>query len=192
MVTSQEDFENEQAEIVNTVKSKEGLGGVEAKWVKFNEELACRVVKQYLKKHLPSRVRAIGPNVYIEGSPTELDLLLVTENAIPAAFTNAYRPNDVRFVVGIRNHGAAGRSFPPELLIEFETLRERHADLKFAYLAIRVRNRADDVKGTPGESHGKAVQSGYRAFYLAESQNQEIISGQWQQFVNHVTGNTTS
>jgi len=192
MATTQEDFENEQAEIVNTVKSKEGFGGVEAKWDKFNEELACRVVKQYLKKHLPSRVRVIGPNAYIEGSPTELDLLLVTENAIPAAFTNAYRPNDVRFVIGIRSHGSVDRSFPPELLLEFEALRELHADLKFAYLAIRARSPPDEVKVAPGVSPGKVVQLGYRAFYLAESENQEIISAQWQQFVNHITGNTTS
>jgi hypothetical protein len=77
-------------------------------------------------------------------------------------------------------------------LLEFEALRERHVDLKFAYLAIRAGNQTEDVKTAPNKSSEKAVQSGYSAFYLAELENQEIISGQWKQFVNHVTENAQS
>jgi hypothetical protein len=197
MTTTHEDFENEQAEIVNTVKSKEGRsegsGGEEGRWSKFNEELACRVVKQYMKKHLPTRIRVIGPNAYIEGSPTELDLLLVTENAIPAAFTNAYRPDDVKFVIGVRSQGSSDREFPSKLLLEFETLRERHTELKFAYLAIRAaRNHKEDTAASHDRQLSKFLESGYRAFFLAESERQEIIPGQWRQFVNHVTENASA
>jgi hypothetical protein len=54
---ARDDFETEQADIACIVKSKErrtdSIGRTRFKWNKFNGDLACRVVKQFLKKHLP-------------------------------------------------------------------------------------------------------------------------------------------
>jgi hypothetical protein len=129
----------------------------------------------------------IGPNAYIEGYPTELDLLLVSENAIPAAFTNAYRPNEVRFVIDIKSNDYSDREFASKLLLEFEALRERHIGLNFAYLAIRVtRNHKGVAEKSNVRELSKILEKCYRGFCLVESEIQGIIRGQWREFVNHV------
>jgi len=137
----QDRFETEQADIVEVIESRErrseGLEENGLRWDKYNEDLACRVVKEFLKKHLPKEVKVVGPNVYIDGYPTEFDLLLVTEDAIPAAFTNAYRDRDVRFIIDVKSHGYTDLEFPSKLLSEFETLTERYKNLNCTYLTIR-------------------------------------------------------
>ena len=106
---SQDDFETEQADILSVIRAREprteDAPGTRFRWKKFNRDLVCRVVREFLRKHLPKGVKIAGPNAYIEGYPTEFDLLLVTEDALPAAFTNAYRDSEVRFVIEIKSHG---------------------------------------------------------------------------------------
>jgi len=189
MNSAKVDFEDEQAEIVNIVKSKErrieGFGD-EARWSKFNEDLACRVVKQFLKRHLPQHVRLVGPNVYIEGLPTELDLLLVTENAIPAAFTNAYRDNEVRFMIDVKSHRSMNREDSSELSSEFEALQEHCKEMTYAFLTIlETSNLAGEGVSNRIAALNQILAPRGKAFCLAESEPQEVIPGQWWQFVHH-------
>ncbi len=120
MESLSDDFDIEQAEIVKIIKSKERLTdtsrGTKFSWNKLNVDLAHRVVKEFLRKRLPKQVKVVGPNVYIDGYPVEFDLLLVTEGAIPAAFTNAYRDGEVRFVIEVKSHGYMAREFPEQVL----------------------------------------------------------------------------
>jgi len=190
--TSSEDFENEQAEIVNIIKSKEQRSeydGTKFKWNKFNEDLACRVVKEFLKKHLPKQVKVVGPNAYIEGYPNEFDLLLVTENAIPAAFTNAYRNTDVRFVIEVKSHGYTDQERPPKLLSEFEDIRKRYRNVNCTSLTISETLEPKRDGSSYFRDLKDALGPRYEAFCLADSRIQELIPGQWKQFVSHVTEN---
>ena len=193
----QDRFESEQADIVNIVESRErrseGVEETGSQWNKFNGDLACRVVKEFLKKHLPKEVKVVGPNVYIDGYPTEFDLLLVTEDAIPAAFTNAYRDRDVRFIIQMKSHRYTNLEFPSKLLSEFKALTERYKNLNCTYLTIRetlTHNREASISHI--EELKKVLEPKYRAFCLAESRAQEIIPGQWRQFVNHVSTGTST
>jgi len=189
--TALDDFEREQADIVNTIKSKERrteeTRETRFQWNKFNGDLACRVVKEFLRKHLPRQVKAVGPNAYIDGYPTEFDLLIVTEDAIPAAFTNAYLDSEVRLVIEVKSHGYMNRDFPSKLLTEFQTIQGRYKNVNCTYLTIR------ETWNTKGESSisylrelKKVLEPKYQVFCLAESRTQELIPGQWRQFVNHV------
>ena len=189
MPSSQEDFEIEQKDIVNLVKSKErrseGDGG--AKWSKFDADLACRVVKQFLKKHLPQELKIVGPNVYIDGYPTEFDLLLVTHTAIPAAFTNAYRDQEVRLVIEVESHGRIDHEISSKLATEFENLCFSYRNIKCTYLTIR--EAGNDEKTSTGHiaELKKLLEPNCPIFCLAESTTYELIPGQWREFVNHVT-----
>ena len=186
------DFDTEQAEIVriieNMERKSEGVEGASFRWNKFNGDLACRVVREYLRKHLPKEVKVAGPNAYIEGYPTEFDLLLVTEDALPAAFTNAYRDHEVRFIIEVKSHGYMNREFPSRLLSEFEAVRERYANVNCTCLTIR---ETPMPKREAAVSYlrelKKILEPKYRVFCLAESRSGELVSGgQWHQFVSHI------
>jgi hypothetical protein len=188
----QDEFEIEQADIVRTIRDKERrtetAGGTKFSWNKFNGDLACPVVKQFLKKRLPRNFKLVGPNAYIEGYPTEFDLLLVTESAIPAAFTNAYQEDEVRFVIEVKSHGYMDREFPSRLLKEFETVQARYKNVSCAYLTIRETwNPKREGSISFVRELKKVLEPKYQVFCLAESRTHELIPGQWRQFVNHLS-----
>jgi len=156
-------------------------------WNKFNQDLACRVVKEFLKKHVPKRIKVVGPYAYIEGYPAELDLVLVTEDAIPAAFTNAYRDTDVRFVVEVKSHGYMNQGFPSKLLSEFDAIHARFKNVDCTYLAIRETwNPTGEAPTSSIRELKEVLEPKHRAFCLAELRTGELIPGQWRQFVNHI------
>ena len=124
-----DDFDIEQAEIIRIIESNEKRTAEYAGnfvWSRFNGDIVCRVVKQFLRKHLSTQVKLVGPNAYIEGYPTEFDLLLVAGSAIPAAFTNAYRDSEVRFVIEVTSHGDMADELPEQLLSQFKTLLKEY------------------------------------------------------------------
>jgi hypothetical protein len=129
----------------------------------------------------------VGPTAYIEGYPVEFDLLQVTENAIPAAFTSAYREDEVCFVIKVKNHGYMGQEFSSKLLSEFEGLRDRYKNVKCSCLTIQ---ETWNPKGDESTNYVRELKSvlepKYSVFCLADSRTQEPIPGQWRQFVNHV------
>jgi hypothetical protein len=189
--TPSDDFDIEQEDIVKIIKSKERVaetfGGKKFIWNKFNGDLACRVVKQFLKRHMPTQVKVVGPSVYIEGYPAEFDLLLVAESALPAAFTNAYRDSEVQFVIEVKSHGHMAPDYPEELLSQFRTLREQYPNVNAAYLTIRETwNPKRENSISYVKELKRALGPQFRVFCLAEPRTNEIIRGQWREFVSHL------
>lgn len=187
-----DDFDIEQEDIVKIIKSKERVaetfGGKKFEWNTFNGDLACRVVKQFLKMHVPTQVKVVGPSVYIEGYPAEFDLMLVAESAIPAAFTNAYRDSDVQFVVEVKSHGHMAPDYPEELLSQFRTLREQYPTVNCTHLTIRETwNPTRENSISYVKELKRALEPQFRVFCLAEPRTHEIIPGQWREFVNHLS-----
>ncbi len=179
----------EQQEIVSTIRTSEKRaatsGGRKYSWNKFNGDLVCRVVKVFLKHRLPSNLKLVGPNVYIDGYPTEFDLLLVNQNAIPRAFTNAYRNEEVRFVIEVKSHGYMRHDYPQKLLCDFDALRRYYPNINCVYLTIRETwktTKSGSISYV--EDMKRTLEPKYRAFCLAESRTQEIVPGQWREFVN--------
>jgi len=186
-----DDFEIEQADIVRIIETKEGRTEVPARnefaWNKFNSDLACRVVKQFLKKYLPEELKVVGPNAYIDGHPTELDLLLVTESAIPEAFTNAYREGEVRCAIEVENQAQLTLGLPEQLFSQFTTLQNQYPHVNCTYLSIREPwnpERAGSV--SPMTDLRKTLEPKFRVFCLSESRTQKIVPRQWREFVNHI------
>jgi hypothetical protein len=187
-----DDFDIEQTDIVKIIESKERrtetAGRGEFGWNKFNGDIACRVVKQFMKKHLPDLVKVVGPNAYIDGYPVECDLLLVTEGAIPEAFTNAYRDEDVRGVIKVKSHGDMTREFPEQLLSQFTALQMQFPNVNCTYLTIRETSGPKrDASISYVRELKEALEPRYRVFCLSESRTHGIILGQWREFVNHLS-----
>jgi hypothetical protein len=186
-----DDFDIEQEDILQIIKAKERAtetsGETKAEWVKFNGDLACRVVKQFLKMHMPTQVKVVGPGVYVEGYPAEFDLMLVSESAIPAAFTNAYRNSEVQFVIQVGSHSLMAPDNHEELLSQFRSLREQYPTVNCTHLAIREDWNPNGEKSTSYiEEVKRAFEPQFRVFCLAEHRAYNIIPGQWREFVSHL------
>lgn len=186
-----DDFEVEQEDIVRIIESKERITetfeGKEFNWNKFNEDVACRVVKQFLKRHVLTQVKVVGPNVYVEGHPTEFDLMLVSESAIPAAFTNTYRDSEVQFVIEVKSHGHMAPDYPEELLSQFHTLRKQYPNVNCTHLTIRETwNPKKENSISVVKELKKTLEPQFRVFCLAKSRTHDLIPGQWREFVNHL------
>ena len=191
-----DDFDTEQEDIVKIIKAKERVtetfGKKKFSWNKFNGDLVCRVVKQFLKRHLPTKMKVVGPNVYIDGYPAEFDLMLVTESAIPAAFTNAYRDSEVQFVIEVKSHGNVAPDYPEELLSRFRNLREQYPNVNCTYLIIREAwNPEKDNSPSYVKQLKRALEPQFRVFSLAESRTHGIIPGQWREFVSYLATTQT-
>lgn len=189
---SSRNFDIEQADIVKTVKDNErrseNSGEKKFRWNKYNGDLACRVINEFLRKHMPTDLKIVDPNAFIDGYPTELDLLMVTGSTIPRAFTNAYRNEEVRFVIEVKSHGYMQREFPTILLSEFEALRSRFPNVNCTYVTVRETwNPKRETSISYVRELKKTLEPRYRVFCLAESRTHELIAGQWQEFVNHLT-----
>jgi hypothetical protein len=186
-----DDFNIEQKEIVEIIKNKErritNSGGEGSEWNRFNGDLACRVVKGFLKRHLPKQMKVAGPNVYIDGYPAEFDLRITIESAIPEAFTNAYSNRDLRFVIEIISQSYVSLDFPEQLLSQFTTLQKQYPNVNCTFLTIREtwNPKRDDSISYVGELR-KVLEPHYRVFCLAESRTMKLIPGQWREFVNHL------
>jgi hypothetical protein len=194
--TLSDDFDIEQAEIIKIIESNERRTTESSTgkfvWNRFNGDLVCRVVKEFLRKHLSTQVKLVGPNAYIDNYPTEFDLLLVSGSAIPAAFTNAYRDVDVRFVIEVKSHGNMAREFPEQLLSQFNTLSKQYPNVNCTHLTIRETwnpKRVDTISCVGNLQ--RVLEPQYRVFCLAESRTHEIVAGQWRAFVNHVVANAS-
>ena len=191
MESLSDDFEIEQKEIVEIVRGKErreNSGGERLEWNRFNADLVCRVVKEFLKRHLPKQMKIVGPNVYVDGYPTEFDLLLVTESAIPAAFTNAYSNLDVRFVIEIKSHSYENHALSEQLLSQFNALQKQYPNVNCTFLTIRDTWNPNSVDSTSYLGDLKKIfEPQFSVVCLAESRTMQLIPGQWRDFVNHLT-----
>lgn len=137
-------FEEEQVQLVKTVESL--LEGCKDKkgesWGKYKGDVTCRVVLDYIQRCLPETHTAVGPNVYIEGKPTEFDILVVDSQAKPLDFTAAYQANQVHRVVEVKKFGIIakwGEEYDSKLRRFHETIRNSLSDcqrVKPFYLSI--------------------------------------------------------
>jgi hypothetical protein len=77
---------------------------------KFIGDTVARIFKHYLQEEAdkisPINYKVVGPNVYIDGLPTEYDLFVVNSTATTIGLTNSYNPKDIKFVIESKTYGS--------------------------------------------------------------------------------------
>ncbi len=180
-------FEREQAEIlqivdetVRTAQSRQRMGK-RFSWNRFNRNVACRVVGDFLEKHLEPDRKPVGPGVFIRGYPVEFDLMIVRFQAGPASFTNAFEKDSVNFVVEIRSHGYINMEYPERLKSAFERITQAFPNVKCAYLSM---NETWTPKNPGSVGHIERMRGilepRYPVFCLRDSGTGDMIQGQWE------------
>lgn len=100
-------FEEEQMEILKVIEGNMRLGG--RAWNKYNGDVCCRIVKEYVEKYVSKDCKVVGPHVYAKGIPTKFDLSIVDKNAMPERYVNAYPVESIRCIIEVKKRGLYGR-----------------------------------------------------------------------------------
>jgi hypothetical protein len=94
-----------QSEIIEQANSIwDKLRGLGKKWNRFRGNTICNIVARHLEKHLPNDVKLVKL-AWVDGCPTEFDILVVDKDAMPIDFTNAYPKEQVRLLMEIKSSG---------------------------------------------------------------------------------------
>ena len=103
-----------EEENVGTTEQREVMAEVEKirkefkhrgiSWNRFRGDAISRVVAHYIEGYLPDGFKPVRL-AWIEGCPTEFDLLIVDEDAEPIGFTGAYPKDKVHLLIEIKGSG---------------------------------------------------------------------------------------
>lgn len=109
--SAQRIFESEREEIVGFCNrlhddAARYESGDSRKWSKFKGNGTAQKVKSLLNRHVEKHnARVVGPNVFLKGLPTEIDLMVVDASAKLEEFTSACNPRDVKAIIEIKMNG---------------------------------------------------------------------------------------
>lgn len=171
--------------------------GLFKKWKKYYGDTCARVFMEFILKEIPPIYTISSPNAYIEGFPTEFDLLIVNKNAIPVKHTNAYFPNQVKCGFEIKAHGTGfgGREDLEKdnknIRNNFEAVKRKYQHINFVYLTyeeVAFPKRENSIKYLDVT---KEVLKPYKVFCLKDSRRGEI-EGEWEKFVSYLNNSLQS
>jgi len=178
-------FNVEQKEIVCTIeqlsKTEKGKRFI---WNKFNGNMACNVVKYYLKKHLKSDLKVVGP-AFIEGSPLEFDLLIVDKKSKPKEFTDSYSGDSVHILIEVKSHGVFSEKALKKIKETFDDLT-KHYSKKCLYLALRESGKPKRKGSKNFIQITKNALAPYDVFILCDSRTKELYVNQWEEFIRTI------
>lgn len=198
-------LDDEQREIVERVDSllanTQGYG-----WGHFQGDVVPRVLAHYINMHLPNNRKVVGPNVYIEGVPTEFDLMVVDAESNPLPLTSAYPGEHIRCVIEVKRRGTFGKidefkkkvertkaNFDKALFMwdwdkdRLHRIKERRVNCKAAYITM---SETVNPKREGSNNYGKITRellTPYPAFILQDSRSNELQHGEWQRFIEWIT-----
>jgi len=158
-------------------------------WNSFKGDVCARCVAHYIQTHLSSKLKVVGPNVYLDGFPTEFDLLIVSEGARARQFTAAYPPTLAVACIEVKASGVFGGRKDLQGILErikndFDAIRARFPHVAFAYITIREVSQPRREGSINYLEETKRVLAPYQVFCLQDVRTKEIFEEQWDQFMH--------
>lgn len=118
--------------ILNKVEESKGRFG---KCNKFTGALTVELLKRYFAD---KGITTSAQNVYIEGIPIEIDLLIPKKDANPI-YGLLYKPEDVRVVFEIKSSGSYGKQTINRIKKSFGDIKKGNKYIKCAYITLKER-----------------------------------------------------
>ncbi|MCL4552055.1 MAG: hypothetical protein M1305_00650, partial [Candidatus Marsarchaeota archaeon] len=136
------------------------------KWNKYKGDYCARMVKDVIAHHLLSKpnLKVVGPNVFLQDLPPEIDLLIVTADAEPSRYTSVYPVDKARAWIEVKAHGTYGKKaeisgkLRGSLVKSFNEARSKNSQIKCAYLTFA--ERCNPPKNGKSESFWKLTLEG--------------------------------
>lgn len=157
-------------------------------WKKYFGDVCCRIFREFLLKEIPEKYKISYPNAYIVGFPTEFDLLILDGDAKPEKYTNAFKPEKVKFVLEIKAHGLFGGSRDLEKEIKkikekFESINKIYPFIDFVYITyqeVAFPKRIDSIHYL---DKTRELLDPYKVFCLKDSRTGKKIEGEWEKLI---------
>jgi hypothetical protein len=150
---------------------------------RFKTKLTGAVTAEVIRRHLISRGLAVSArDVFVEGNPVEVDLLVHRVGAAPMAGI-IYDPDDVRAVLEVKYSGVYDRAVLPALREKFDRLTKMRPLIHCVYVTVLER------RGFRYAATTKAL--GYPAFTLhwyQRTREDAYDSGDWEKLVSYLQG----
>ena len=162
---------------------------------------------EHIDKYIGEQgMKVAGPNAFIDGVPTEFDLLLVNSQGKPMPRTNAYDVADVRIAIEVKTSGMFGtneddvRKNPNKVFDDFKKPYQKTKNLKLAYLSIHEQG-GGVRKGKDGKLGRKYIDITHEifselskeitsvdAFILSNTRTPpDLCLDQWEKFIKFIT-----
>jgi hypothetical protein len=148
------------------------------RWNRFRGNTVSNIVASYLQRHLPDDVKILKL-AYVEGCPTEFDIMIVNEDAKPLDPTDAYQNGDIKLILEIKGAGVFyRRDEVKKRMSEMLQKCRREVGKPMVYLsAWEAKAHVNEVRDALGND---------TAFILKVEGESEPEYGEWQRFLERV------
>ena len=165
----------EDWEIIEKIENAKKQFG--AKCNKYVGAVAIEYIRLGLKQNdIPVSQR----NVFIEGVPIEIDLLIPGKNVIPKNGI-LFEPDDVLAVLEIKNSGAFGENTIKKVKRDFEIITNKNPKIRCYYVTLMERR---GYKWTVTEENlGNHV---YTLFWYFGLKERIESTGDWEKLINDI------
>ncbi|QDU27735.1 hypothetical protein ETAA8_28250 [Anatilimnocola aggregata] len=158
--------------LINTAKKDFGH-----KCSKYAGAVCAELLKHSLSRH---GVTASARDVFIDGIPIEVDLLIAREGVEPKHGL-LYRPEDVRVVLEIKNSGVFELSAISRIRHNFDAVRDKNPKITCVYVTLA------ELKGYKYAVTTEAL--GYPAYtlflYNSSQKNRKYeVTGHWDNLIH--------
>jgi hypothetical protein len=158
-------------------------------WSKYKGDVCARLLVDHMRGHLGPGLKVVGPNVYLEGYPTEFDLMIVRADSEPIRYTAAHRPRDVAACIEVKSRGVYGgreqlRKAVGDLRKTFETITKKSRHIRCAYVTMRERCHVKRQASINYFVETTKYLDPYPVYCFQDSRpNGEVRSKDWADFV---------
>lgn len=159
------------------------------KWKKYYGDVCVRIFREFMLKEIPHSYIVSSPNAYIEGFPTEFDLLIIEKNVNPIKHTNKYPQEKVKVGIEVKAHGIFGGREDLEKNIKnikdnFDAVKTSYPHINFIYLTyeeVAFPKRKTSIRYL---DETVKILEPYKVFCLKDSRTEKLIDGEWEKFAN--------
>jgi len=160
-------------------------------WKKFIGDVCVRLLKAFIERELPEGYVITQPYAYIQGFPTEFDLLIVRKKAKPMEYTNVYNPKEVVIGLEIKKGGIYSSKNYLEKSIEkikdnFNRVKKKYNHINFIYLTISEVTKTKRRNAINYFEITKKGLSPYKAYCLKDSRTGELFPDGWRDFISYI------
>ena len=149
---------------------------------KFLGDVSCKAIQLYLNQIInKTGLEVVGPNVYINGIPNEIDLLIVKLSSKPIYLTSMYQEEDIISAMEVKTNAKSDDKTVREQLKIFDRIKAFHSRIDCLYVAIYGSNNA--YKKIKEELN----KNGYGVFVFENGNTQVCFTGEFEDLINRIT-----
>ena len=168
----------EQSEIISNINTiRDMFRGRGFSWNRFRGNAIANVIAYYLENHLPNDIKLVKL-AWVEGCATEFDHIIVSKNAEPSGFTDAYDKDQVKLVIEIKASGVFFKSEEVKArLIGMFDKWKKDTQKPALYLSV-----------WEAKAHAKIIQEalGKDVAFLLQIEGEEPTLYEWERFLDRV------